>query len=61
MGIGHPGDRNEVVNFVLKPPRREESELIDASIDRALMAWPLLARADWNAATQCLNARPASN
>ncbi len=59
VGIGHPGDRNEVVNFVLKPPRREESTLIDASLDRALLAWPLLARADWNAATQRLNARAA--
>lgn len=59
VGIGHPGDRNEVVNFVLKPPRREESELIDESLDRALLAWPLLARADWNAATQRLNARPS--
>jgi PTH1 family peptidyl-tRNA hydrolase len=59
VGIGHPGDRNEVVNFVLKPPRREESELIDESLDRALLAWPLLTRADWNAATQRLNARPA--
>ncbi|WP_374474814.1 aminoacyl-tRNA hydrolase [Zoogloea sp.] len=59
VGIGHPGDRNEVVNFVLKPPRREESALIEASLDRALLAWPLLARADWNAATQRLNARAA--
>lgn len=59
VGIGHPGDRNEVVNFVLKPPRREESALIDASLDRALLAWPLLARADWNAATQRLNVRAA--
>ena len=59
VGIGHPGDRNEVVNFVLRPPRREESALIDASLDRALLAWPLLARADWNAATQRLNARAA--
>ena len=25
IGIGHPGDRNEVVNYVLKPPRREEA------------------------------------
>ena len=60
IGIGHPGDRNEVVNFVLKPPRREESVLIDESIDRALLAWPLIARADWNGATQRLNTRPAS-
>ncbi len=60
VGIGHPGDRNEVVNFVLKPPRREESELIDESLDRALAAWPLMAKADWNAATQRLNTRPAA-
>jgi PTH1 family peptidyl-tRNA hydrolase len=59
IGIGHPGDRNEVVNFVLKPPRREESTLIDESIDRALLAWPLIARADWNGATQRLNTRSA--
>ena len=60
VGIGHPGDRNEVVNFVLKPPRREESGLIDESLERALLAWPLIARADWNAATQRLNTRPAA-
>jgi len=60
VGIGHPGDKNEVVNYVLKPPRREESEEIEAALDRALTAWPLLARADFNAATQKINARPAS-
>ena len=60
IGIGHPGDRNEVVNFVLKPPRREEAALIDESIDRALLGWPLIAKADWNSATQRLNARPAA-
>ena len=30
IGIGHPGDRNEVVNYVLKPPRKEERGEIDA-------------------------------
>ncbi|MDP2794463.1 MAG: aminoacyl-tRNA hydrolase [Sulfurisoma sp.] len=59
VGIGHPGDKDEVVNYVLKPPRREESTEIDAALDRALLAWPLLARADFNAATQKINARPA--
>ena len=49
------GDRNEVVNFVLKPPRREESNSSTQSLDRALAAWPLMAKADWNAATQRLN------
>jgi peptidyl-tRNA hydrolase, PTH1 family len=57
VGIGHPGDRNEVINYVLKPPRREERELIDEAVDRALGAWPLLAHGNWNAATTRLNSR----
>ncbi len=59
IGIGHPGDRNEVINYVLKPPRKEEALEIDTAIDRALLAWPQLAKADFNAATQKINARPA--
>ena len=59
IGIGHPGDRNEVVNFVLKRPGCAESDLIDESLDRALSAWALMARGDWNAATQRLNTRVA--
>ena len=59
IGIGHPGDRNEVVNFVLKRPGRAESDLIEESLDRALSAWPLMARGEWNAATQRLNTRVA--
>ncbi|MBL8477810.1 MAG: aminoacyl-tRNA hydrolase [Sterolibacteriaceae bacterium] len=58
IGIGHPGDRNEVVNYVLKPPRREEREEIDAALDRALLAWPTLAKGEFNAATQKINTVP---
>lgn len=60
VGIGHPGDRNEVANYVLKPPRKEELADIDAALDRALLAWPLLAKADFNAATQKINSKPAA-
>ena len=60
IGIGHPGDRNEVVNYVLKPPRREERELIDEAIERALAAWPQIVQGDWNAVATRLNARPAT-
>ncbi|MCX8086295.1 MAG: aminoacyl-tRNA hydrolase [Rhodocyclaceae bacterium] len=59
IGIGHPGDRNEVVNYVLKPPRKEEAEAIDAALERALNAWPWLARADFSAAMQKINTKPA--
>jgi len=58
IGIGHPGDRNDVVNYVLKPPLQEERVSILETIDRALAAWPLLARGDWEKATQRLNIRP---
>lgn len=59
IGIGHPGDRSEVVNFVLKPARREEQQQIDEAIDKALVAWPQLARGELNATATKLNARPA--
>lgn len=36
LGIGHPGERSEVVNFVLNDPRREERVLIDEAMQRAL-------------------------
>ncbi|MBY0576437.1 MAG: aminoacyl-tRNA hydrolase [Gallionellaceae bacterium] len=35
IGIGHPGERAEVVNFVLNDPRREERELIDGAMLKA--------------------------
>lgn len=40
LGIGHPGNKAEVVNFVLKPPRKEEQDAIDRAIDCALDVMP---------------------
>ncbi|MDH5479479.1 MAG: aminoacyl-tRNA hydrolase [Nitrosomonas sp.] len=50
IGIGHPGDRNAVVGYVLRPPRKEEVPLIDEAIERSLAIWPLLAQGDCQAA-----------
>jgi PTH1 family peptidyl-tRNA hydrolase len=36
LGIGHPGERNEVSDYVLSQARREERELIDEAIQRSL-------------------------
>jgi PTH1 family peptidyl-tRNA hydrolase len=58
IGIGHPGDRNEVVNYVLKPPRREEQADIESAIERAIDLWPLVEKGEWNAATQHANTNP---
>lgn len=60
LGIGHPGERNEVVNYVLKAPRREEQELIDQALDRCLLAWPKLAACDYEAAQRLLHPKSLS-
>ena len=57
LGIGHPGERTEVINYVLKAPRREEQELIDRAIDRCLLAWPKLAAGDYEAAQRLLHVK----
>lgn len=35
LGIGHPGERSEVSNFVLDAPRKEEKLLIEEAMQRA--------------------------
>ena len=57
LGIGHPGDRNEVINYVLKAPRKEEQELIDRALDRCLLTWPKLAAGDYEAAQRSLHSK----
>lgn len=42
IGIGHPGDRNEVVNFVLKPPLKAEQAVIDESLYQSSKVFGLL-------------------
>lgn len=60
LGIGHPGERNEVVNYVLKAPRREEQDLIDQAIDRCLLAWTKLGAGDYEAAQRLLHPKTTS-
>ncbi|KAF0203853.1 MAG: peptidyl-tRNA hydrolase PTH1 [Gallionellaceae bacterium] len=42
LGIGHPGERTEVVNFVLNAPRKEEQSLIEEAMQRAQNIAPLV-------------------
>ncbi|MCO6544766.1 MAG: aminoacyl-tRNA hydrolase [Gilliamella sp.] len=35
IGIGHPGDKNKVVGYVLNKPSKPEQELIDKAIDES--------------------------
>lgn len=40
VGVGHPGDRSKVVSFVLSRPGPAETQLIDASLNKALAVLP---------------------
>ncbi|HNO74704.1 aminoacyl-tRNA hydrolase [Nitrosomonas mobilis] len=40
IGIGHPGNRQAVVNYVLHIPGKEESVLIDHAIEQSMRVWP---------------------
>jgi PTH1 family peptidyl-tRNA hydrolase len=57
VGIGHPGERNEVVSYVLKAPRKEEQQAIDEALDRALVCWPKFAAGDYEAAQRVLHSK----
>jgi len=50
IGIGHPGVRDAVLDYVLCPPRAEERGPIEAALARSLELWPLLAESKMEAA-----------
>ena len=61
LGIGHPRDsaipQQEVVDYVLQPPRNNESEAIAHAIERALDAWPQIAAGDFERAMMALHTK----
>jgi peptidyl-tRNA hydrolase, PTH1 family len=61
IGIGHPRDseltQQEVVDYVLKPPRVEERAAILDAIGRALAAWPSIASGDMEGAMMALHTK----
>lgn len=59
LGIGHPGVKSEVVNWVLKKPMLAHRQAIDAGIDRSLHALPFLLNDEVAKATMLLHTRPA--
>ncbi|MEW6312888.1 MAG: aminoacyl-tRNA hydrolase [Pseudomonadota bacterium] len=57
LGIGHPGDKAQVADYVLHPPRKEEAPLIEEALRDSLAAWPLLASGKQQAAMLKLHSR----
>src|SRR5262245_32008133 len=58
IGIGHPGDRNAVTDYVLHKPVQEERAEIDAAIGRALEILPQVLAGDLQGAMLKLHSAP---
>ncbi|TDB52970.1 aminoacyl-tRNA hydrolase [Photorhabdus luminescens] len=60
IGIGHPGDKNKVVGFVLGKPPTSEQKLIDDAIDEALRCTDILMKQDMDKAINRLHSFKAN-
>ena len=58
LGIGHPGDRDLVADYVLGKPRKEDREAIEDAIARALAVMPLAMDGDIAGAMHKLHSKP---
>ena len=55
LGIGHPGDRNAVVDYVLQKPSADDRADIDEAIGRSIEILPLCLAGDMQGAMQKLH------
>lgn len=55
LGIGHPGNREDVIHWVLKKPSLDHRIAIDQTIDRALKSLPQLVAGDMEQATRLIH------
>jgi PTH1 family peptidyl-tRNA hydrolase len=55
LGVGHPGVKSEVVNWVLKKPSPDHRIAIAQTIDRTLKALPQLLTGDMTKATTLIH------
>jgi PTH1 family peptidyl-tRNA hydrolase len=59
LGIGHPGVKAEVVDYVLRKPPAEQRELIEQTIARTVDALDLLLAGDMERAMMKVHVKPA--
>jgi len=57
IGIGHPGHRDQVSDYVLHRASQDEQISIENSIDDALRVLPLLAEGSWEKAVHRLHSK----
>ncbi|MGB5630606.1 MAG: aminoacyl-tRNA hydrolase [Woeseiaceae bacterium] len=55
LGVGHPGEKHQVTNYVLKPGSSDVEAAIERDIDDAIAVMPELVHGDINAAMKKLH------
>ena len=58
LGIGHPGVKAEVINYVLRKPLAEQREAIDKSVEQSIKALDLLLAGNMEHAMMKIHAKP---
>jgi PTH1 family peptidyl-tRNA hydrolase len=57
IGVGHPGHKDLVSDYVLRPPSKAEAPLIEQSINDALDIVPSVIQGDFQAAMHALHSQ----
>ncbi len=55
IGVGHPGNKDDVIDYVLHRPGRDDRNKIDDAIKRGLEVMPLVFSGEMNKAMTLLN------
>ena len=55
IGVGHPGHKSMVANYVLGDPSRSEADLIMSNIEDAIRVTPKAAKGEWEEAMLLLH------
>lgn len=55
IGIGHPGNKDLVADYVLSNPSKHDKQLIDTAIEDSLSCVPAILAGDWQTAMNSLH------
>ena len=55
IGVGHPGHKSMVANYVLSPPSRTEAKIIMSDIEEAIRVIPKAVAGEWEDAMKLLH------
>ena len=55
IGVGHPGHKSMVANYVLSPPSKSEAQIIMSDIEEAIRVMPEVVAGKWEEAMKLLH------